>query len=52
MNEYSKKAKWEEIKDNEDLVLYHSDRFVAGHRDEIARICFQHLQEKKQDDAR
>jgi hypothetical protein len=51
VNEYSKKATWEVVKDREDLIVYHSDRFIAGHRDEIARTCFQYLEQRKQDNA-
>lgn len=44
MNPFSKNAKFEEIKNDEEALMYHAVKFQSGHRYPLAVQCFTHLQ--------
>lgn len=44
---YSKKAKYWEIVNNQDAVKFHAARFENGQRDQLAKMCFTHIEHDK-----
>ena len=49
---FSRKAAFEEVKENEEAIDFHVRRFERGNRDELARLCYQHSMMAKDKKAR
>lgn len=47
MNLFSKTADFEEVKKDEEALLYHAVKFQSGHRYPLAVQCFSYIQVKE-----
>jgi hypothetical protein len=51
-NLYSQSAKFEDVLVDEVALSYHSDRYQSGHRDNLAKHCYQYLELRKQKESK
>lgn len=47
MDLFSRKAKFEFVIANEEAIMFHAVKWQAGARYELAKQCFQYVQQKK-----
>lgn len=47
MDLFSKKANFDDVVKNEEALMFHAVKFQSGFRYELARQCFQHIQQQK-----
>lgn len=46
MNLYSRLAKFHDVVQNEDALLYHAVKYQSGSRYPLAKECFQYVQQR------
>lgn len=49
MNNFDKKAKWDNVKEDVEAIEFHASRYLIGQRDTLAVFSFQTLKQKEQD---
>jgi len=47
MDLFNRKAKFEDVRENEEALLFHAVRWQSGSRYELAKLCFQFVQLRK-----
>lgn len=47
MDLFSKKANFNDVIKNEEALMFHAVKFQSGFRYELAKLCFQHIQQRK-----